>query len=300
MKYAIGLDIGGTNIKAVAIDPAGQVLEEQNMPTQDDVNNVWKSHARRLVEQIQQRRGAPAAWVGVCCPGIVARDGYSIWWMSGKMEGTVNFQWGPFLQRTQPVPVFNDAQAALLAEICCGAAQMSRNAVLLTLGTGVGGALWCEGRLLRGHLGRAGHLGHMSVDFNGPRDLAMTPGAIEYHMGNYSLQKRSHGRWTSTQELVQDYVRGDGAATLVWLNSIKALAAHVVSIVNAVDPEIVIIGGGIAAAGDHLFIPLSEMMDDFEWRPHGRQVRVVPAALGSEAGAVGAAYGAMQSEREQE
>jgi glucokinase len=293
MTYAIGLDIGGTNVKAVAINQTGDVLDDRDVPTQDDAEGSWKHDARKLLEQMEQARGAKASHIGVCCPGIAASDGKSIWWMMGKMEATMGFEWAPFLGRPHAIPVYNDAQAALLGEICRGAARGARNAVLLTLGTGVGGAVLCDGHLLRGHLGRAGHLGHMSVDFDGPRDLAMTPGAIEYHIGNYSLPERSHGRWTSTRELVDAYAAGDPFASSVWLRSVKALAAHIVSVVNAVDPEVVILGGGIALADEHLYAPLNSFLDQYEWRPHGRRVKIVPAALGADAGAVGAAYGAM-------
>jgi glucokinase len=293
MNYAIGLDIGGTNVKAVAISESGDVLADRDLPTQDDAQGSWKHDARRLVEEMQLQRGA-AAWVGVCCPGIAAGDGRSIWWMLGKMEATMGFEWTPFLGRSQTVPVYNDAQAALLGEICRGAARGARHAVLLTLGTGVGGAILCDGRLLRGHLGRAGHLGHVCVDFDGPRDLARTPGAIEYHIGNYSLPERSNGRWNSTRQLVEAFAAGDAFAASVWLRSVKALAAHIASVINAVDPELVILGGGIAQAGEHLYRPLGSFLDEYEWRPHGRQVRIVPAALGADAGAVGAAYGAMK------
>src|SRR5690606_8431853 len=108
-------------------------------PTQDDQQGSWKHDARRLVEQMEQSRGARAEWIGVCCPGVAAADGRSIWWMMGKMEATMGFEWAPHLGRQDVVPVYNDAQAALLGELCRGAARGKRNAVLLTLGTGVGG-----------------------------------------------------------------------------------------------------------------------------------------------------------------
>lgn len=294
MQYSIGLDIGGTNIKAVAIDLAGEVLVDLDVPTRDDAADSWKADTKALVEQIEEQRGAKAGSVGVCGPGIASGDGRSIWWMIGKLEGLMGFEWAKHLGPGEPVPVYNDAQAALLGEQCRGAAKGSSNAVLLTLGTGVGGAILCDGRLLRGHLGRAGHLGHISVDFDGPLDITRTPGSIEYQIGNYSVKERSLGRFDSTRQLVEAYAAGDMWAGSVWLRSVKALAAHIASVVNTVDPEIVILGGGIAQAGEHLFDPLSSHLDEYEWRPHGERVKIVPAMLGSDAGAVGAAWGAMR------
>src|SRR5690606_23919840 len=117
---------------------------------------------------------------------------------------------------------------------------------LLTLGTGVGGAILSEGRLLRGHLGRAGHFGHVTVDSAGLPDIVGTPGSLEDAIGNHSLSARSGGRYTSTADLVADVARGDAEATAVWSRSIRDLAAGITSLINVVDPETVLLGGGIA------------------------------------------------------
>ena len=295
--YAIGIDVGGTNVKAVAVAADGRVLARRDAPTRDDDAASWRHVARDLVRGLQASQGdAPARWVGVASPGIAAPDGRSIWWMIGRLDATQGFEWRDWLGRDRDVPVFNDAQAALLGETWCGAARGAANAVLLTLGTGVGGAILCDGRLLRGHLGRAGHLGHLSLDPDGPPDITRTPGSIEYLIGNYSLKDRTAGRFTDTRDLLAAHAAGDPRATEVWLRSVKALAAHVAGVVNAVDPAVVILGGGVAAAEDALLSPLGAYLDEFEWRPHGRQVRVVTATLGADAGALGAAYGAILAE----
>jgi len=291
--YAIGLDVGGTNVKAVVVTQGGRVLHRRYVPTVDDTDATWKRDARDVVALLEQAMGRPADAVGVCSPGIVAPHARSVWWMLGKMEATMGFEWAPWLGRRDPVPVYNDAKAALLGEVGFGAARGATNVALVTLGTGVGGALMCDGKLLRGHLGRAGHLGHMSVDHDGPPDLARTPGAIEYAIGQWSIERRTNGRFRDTEALVEAHRAGEALATEAWLRGVRALAAHVVSVINATDPEFVIIGGGIAKAGDALFTPLAAYLDEFEWRPFDRRVRVVRAALGSEAGAVGAAYGAL-------
>jgi glucokinase len=295
--YAIGMDVGGTNVKVVAADRDGRVLARGEQATGDGEGASWRIVARDLYRSVQHGLGEPA-WVGVAGPGIADTGGRSIWWMIGRMDSTMGFEWREWLGRDRPVPVWNDAQAALLGETWCGAARGATNAVLLTLGTGVGGAILCDGRLLRGHLGRAGHLGHMSLDPDGPADITNTPGAIEYQIGNYSLAERSGGRYTDTRELVAAHVAGDADASRIWLTSVKALAAHVAGVINAVDPEVVIIGGGVVRAGEALFAPLRRHLDEFEWRPHGRQVRLAAAALGADAGALGAAYGAIRQTEE--
>jgi glucokinase len=210
--------------------------------------------------------------------------------MQGRLEGLQGLVWTNFLKVSRPVRVLNDAHAALLGELWKGAAAGYRNVVLLTLGTGVGGAVYTDGRLIKGHIGRAGHLGHISVNSDGEPDIVGTPGSLEEMIGNYNLAERSDGRFTSTRQLVDAYRSGDALATRIWLRSIHHLAAALTSIINAFDPEVVILGGGIARAGSALFDPLSALMDQLEWRPLGNRVPIVGAALGEQAGAIGAAY----------
>jgi glucokinase len=120
-----------------------------------------------------------------------------------------------------------------------------------------------------------------------------TPGSLELMIGNYNVGERSGGRFTSTRKLVEAHLAGDKDASAIWLRSVFQLSAAVASFINAFDPEIVIVGGGIAQAGPALFEPLLKELDRFEWRPMDHQVQVIPAALGEKAGAIGAAYHAI-------
>ena len=147
-----------------------------------------------------------------------------------------------------------------------------------------------DGRLLRGHIGRAGHLGHVCLDPDGPRDVTGMPGALEVAIGNCTIESRSRGRFKTTHELVAASQAGDASAREVWERSIRYLACAVASYVNILDCEAVIVGGGIARAGDALFIPLRNLVQDMEWQPGGAKVRILPAQLGEMAGAFGAAY----------
>jgi glucokinase len=290
--YAIGIDLGATRVKAVVVTPSGDLLADARFDT-GDAEAAWRERIKRFVTGIESERG-DAKWIGIAAPGLAARDGRTIAWMQGRLAEVHGFDWTAHLARRRIVPVLNDAHAALLGELWQGAAAGAQNAVLLTLGTGVGGAIVCDGRLLRGHLGRAGHLGHLSLDPNGPPDIVNTPGSLEDAIGDHAVHARTGGRFASTSALVAAYLAGDADASRVWLGSVKALAAAVASIINAVDPEIFLIGGGIAQAGPALFDPLNRFLDDYEWRPTGARVRIVPAALGDHAGSLGAARHAMQ------
>lgn len=295
MTYAIGIDLGGRNIKFVAITPAGQLLTRATAPTYAD-DTDWADTIRGLIEKITGDQGCAPLCVGLSAPGLAAPDGRSILWMQGRLEKVQGLDWTSYLGLEKTVPVLNDAQAALLGEIWLGAARGARNAILLTLGTGVGGGIVCDGHLLRGRIGRAGHLGHIALDVEGVPDIVNTPGSLEDAIGDCTVALRSHGRFQSTYDLVEAHRAGDGEATQIWLSSVKHLAAGLISLVNAVDPEVVIIGGGIAAgAGEHLFSPLQIYVDNWEWRPTGEAVKIVPAQLGEYAGACGAAYEALRN-----
>lgn len=290
--YAIGFDIGATHVKAVAVDTTGGVLRTDLFETTDE-KNVWQIRIKQHLVDFETQFGG-AEWVGIAAPGLAARDSRSIAWMQGRLAGIQDLDWTRRLDRGKLIPILNDAHAALIGELWTGAARGVSDAVLLTLGTGVGGAVVSEGRLIRGHLGRAGHLGHLSLDPEGLPDIVKTPGSIEDAIGDHTIRGRSGGRFQTTEELVAAHLAGDRDATQVWMRSVKYLAAAITSIINVIDPQVVILGGGIARAGTALFDPLMRFLDDFEWRPHGHRVEVVPAALGERAGAIGAARYAMQ------
>jgi glucokinase len=286
--YAIGIDLGGTNVKTVAVTAAGKILREDHFGTQDDSAARWMDATRAHVASVEQALG-PASCVGVASPGLAARDERSIAWMMGRLDAVMGLDWTQHLERTKPVPVLNDAHAALVGETWLGAAAGARDVVMLTLGTGVGGAILCDVRILKGHLGRAGHLGHMSLDPNGVGDIVGAPGSIEDAIGECTLAVRGGGAYASTKDLVAAYRAGDEKAAKIWLTSVRALAAAIASIINAVDPEIVLLGGGISRANDALLNPLNKFLDQFECRPTNERVQIEFARLGDRAGALGAA-----------
>ncbi len=292
----IGVDLGCTDIKVAAFDPeSGAEINRATAPTRDgerDANGpVWIATVRALIADV----GSGSHRIGLTAPGLVNRAGTAIDFMPGRLEGLEGLEWQEVLNSEHPIPVLNDAHSALLGEIWHGAAKDMENVVMLTLGTGVGGAIVSDGKLLRGHIGRAGHLGHMTTDFEGAPDICNTPGSIENAIGNITMGERSDGRFQTTHELIQAYADGDHEAAEIWLRSLRALAATIVSLTNILDPEAVILGGGIAKAGEHLFGPLAELLDEREWRPAGHRVRILPAELGPWAGASGAAFNAVNN-----
>ena len=229
--------------------------------------------------------------IGVSAPGLAASDARSIAYMPGRLDGLEGLDWGRALGRTDKVSVVNDAHAALLGEISRGAARGLGDVILLTLGTGVGGAIVSGGRLLRGHIGRAGHLGHITTNFEAPGDICGTPGSLEDAIG---FLHAGEARRRSIRQHPRTHRGGASAGTSSprrsGTDSVRALAAGIASLANALDPEAFIIGGGIAEAGAQLFDRIGKYLDVFEWRPAGHCVRLLPAELGEWAGACGAAH----------
>jgi glucokinase len=293
MRTAIGIDVGGTAAKGLVITDTGEVLAEAAQASGPAGEKGWKENCRKLYSILRKSAGEDPV-IGVAAPGLAAADGESIAYMPQRLPGLEGLVWREFLKVKRPVPVLNDAHAAILGERWLGAARGVQNVILLTLGTGVGGAAIVDGRLLRGQIGRAGHFGHLSLDPNGTLDITHAPGSLEDAVGDATVQRRSNGLFSCTTALTDAVRKGDGEARAIWAQSIRALAAGLCGLINAFDPEVVVIGGGISQAGPLLFRPLRRELARFEWRPGGHRARIVHARLSGWAGAFGAAWKALE------
>ncbi|MEI9947004.1 MAG: ROK family protein [Chitinophagaceae bacterium] len=286
MKETIGVDLGGTRIKGVVIDADGNILHKIYTPTQDGDGSTWKDAVVKTVNELFLKVSSKNSVIGISAPGLPSEDHSKIVSMPGRMHGLENFIWSEFLH--QQVYVVNDAVAALIAEAKLGAAKNKKHAVMLTLGTGVGGAILIDGKPYYGAFNKAGHIGHMVINDECDSDVTGMPGSLEESIGNCTIEKRSKGKFSSTREMLRAYRNGDTVAKEIWLKSIRHLALGLASVTNILSPEIIVLGGGIAEAGDLLFDPLREYIAEFEWRVNGK-VEIVKAVYGDLAGSVGAA-----------
>ena len=294
--YAIGVDIGGTRIKCGTFNAAtGELLSQEMHPTEDGLvvagNPAWAVKIREFIHTTESSHG-PAEAVGIAAPGLAAAGNESIIFMPGRLAGLEGLNWSDFIGRH--ISVLNDAHAALLGETWCGAAAGLRDVVMLTLGTGVGGAILSGGSLLQGSIGRAGHLGHMTVHADGPRTIAGMPGGLDWAIGHATVAERSGGRFTDTAALAEAVASGDNGAIDVWERSIYLLSCGIGSLINVIDPAMILLGGGIAELGELLFEPVRRHLETIEWRPGGVCVPIQPAQLGEWAGAYGAANFALK------
>lgn len=289
---SIGIDIGGTRIKAVLIDQDGNVLFQAYQPTVDKADMSWRQTVIDIVEEIKDKFEEKDLVLGISAPGLPNENNTAIAYMPGRMQGLENFNWKASLHL--PVCVLNDAVAAMVAEARFGAARKKNNAVMVTLGTGVGGAILIDGKPYQGAFNKAGHIGHMVIDDEGDCDVTGMPGSLEECIGECTIEKRTGGKFSTTKEMIIAMKNGDEYAKTVWLKSVRQLAIGLSSITNILSPESIILGGGITEAGTDLFDPLNTYMAQYEWRTGGKNAEIVKAVFGDLAGAVGAAFYAMR------
>lgn len=285
-KIAIGVDVGGTRVKTVVVDGKGGLLYQEYSSTNDGADN-WQQCVQNAVEQAKGSLHLHNFVVGISAPGIPDAANETIEFMPGRLHGLESFNWSSFLNKK--TWVVNDAVAALMAEATLGIARHKKNVVMLTLGTGVGGAILIDGKPYQGNFQKAGHIGHMSLNCEDNADITGMPGSLEDAIGNCTIHKRSMGRFKDTYALLDAYRSGDHFARWVWLSSVRKLSVAIASISNMLSPECVILGGGITEAGADLLEPLESFLAVYEWRPGGNKVDIVKAQFNDMAGAIGAA-----------
>ena len=281
---AIGIDLGGTNVKAVLISREGRIIDKAHVPI---INNDWREAVLMAYSKMKPL-SMTTYCVGLAAPGLPNDQNSQINHMPGRLDGLEQFNWSEFIK--EPVHVLNDAHAALLAEVYFGVAKGKNNVVMLTLGTGVGGAILINGKLYQGTMQRAGSIGDMSLHAESEEiGYLQVPGTLEDSIGNETVPKRSGGRFQTSRSLVEAYANGDKMASEVWLRSVKRLAVALCSLINILAPELIVIGGGIAKSNQYLFGPLADFMNRYEWRPAGHATPIVKAHFDEYAGAIGAA-----------
>ncbi len=293
----LGLDIGGTNIKAGVVN-AGRIVRRYRFPTRAQKRHAAVEQIKRVVDRFAGQISA----VGIGCAGIIDSE-KGIVRYSPNFSGWENVELGPMLAReiNKPVRVINDVNAIMLGEWKFGAARGHDNAFLFTLGTGVGGAAVVEGRLLFGACGFAGEFGHTTIDHEGPRCSCGNRGCLERYVGSRHIvglarrlirNERSTLRACSALSpriIAREARRGDRVARAVFEKIGTYIGVAVSSIVNLLDPEIVIISGGIARAGAILFEPVRKTVDRLILGAAFRDLKIIAAKLGDDAGVLGAA-----------
>jgi glucokinase len=275
-------------VKGILLNEKGEVLLKHYIPTSDEGDERWRVNVLEMVNFLKAKSQNQVETIGLSAPGLANAENSCIAHLPNRLLGLENFVWANYFG-IQTV-VLNDAHAALMAEAKFGAVRGYKNAILLTLGTGVGGGILINGELYQGLSQMAGHLGHIAINISDDeRSILGIPGSLEYALGNYSIEKRSMGKFKSTHELLKAHTENDTFATWLWLDAVRKLAIAMASLINVFSPEIIVLSGGITLAGNLLFEPLQTFIDLYEFRPKGKKTRIEKAHFDDLSGAIGAA-----------
>ncbi len=310
MNKIVGIDVGGTNCKMVLLDDSGELREEKLFATQGELGR--SAFIENLAAELDpwMRGKEPPIGLGVAVAGLVGNDG-----VVQEAPNLPDFVgWRPAEEISErlggiPVVAENDVNAMGYGELYLGAAKGAGNVLLLALGTGVGGAILIDGRLYRGTRGVAAELGHMTLQVDGPECNCGQPGHVESYLGargiailagsrldgasdeeREPLLEASRGEAElSTKAIASAAAAGDPLSRAILSDVGRLLGLVCASYVNVFNPEVIVIGGGVALCGDLLLGPARKSMKERAMVATQRGVRLVTAELGLSAAAIGAA-----------
>ncbi len=296
-EYSIGVDLGGTNLRAAAIDRSGKIIEKLSGETNllagrdavvaDIVASIVKLRASCGTDQL--------VGVGVGAPGFILLE-QGIITDSPNLPGFENFPIRDEIERLLQAPVIleNDANAAALGEKWMGAGRDVEDLVLLTLGTGIGGGIICRGRVLHGFVGMAGELGHMTVVPGGNPCGCGNNGCLEKHASATAVTTMAKlmglGDDLTSEGVYRLAMQGNQKARVVFATMGTALGIALANLVNAFNSPLYLLSGGMLPAWE-LFAP--SMFEEVRRRSvvfRSTPTRIEKAILGNEAGLFGAAY----------
>ncbi len=307
-----GIDIGGTNIKFGLVDSSGKVLFRDQKPTPTDkgadpvmhlVTNVAENLLFHAAEDELDVR-----WLGVGTPGAVDEKTGTVVGPCPNIPGWTGMPIGNNLRDrlNMPVLVDNDVNVMALAEAKFGVASGYKAVVCLAIGTGIGGALVIDGDLWRGSHHAAGEIGQMTIDLNGPDCRAGNPGCLEAYCASPAIIKRATARLKkemtpvfteilggnlenlTIRKLFNAAKKGDAVATEVIDETAHYLGAGLANVVNLLNPDIVVLGGGVTEAGGGLLEAVTKVVRERAIPPAVEELRIARGSLGNDAGFIGA------------
>jgi len=277
----IGIDVGGTKCHGVCIDPSGSLISEKVVPTPQASELVDV-----LVQLVDDLGGHVSIGIGV--PGLIGRNG--VIHSSPNLPGAHHLEVASPLARRLGVDVAveNDATCALVAESRIGVLRGVRDAWLVTLGTGIGGALLADGEVRRGAQGFAGEVGHMRVMPNGIECPCGRAGCWERYASGAALGE--HYGSKSTHDVIRAARAGDAAASTALAEWVDWIGVGLAALANATDPEVIVLGGGVIEERDLFLDDVEAALRCHLYAPDERRVPSIRAtSFGHRSGAIGAA-----------
>ncbi len=305
MKKAIGIDIGGTYIKSGIVDETGRIIKSQQLPTlaEKKQRDVVLSQIEKSIKFLYDD---DIEGIGIGTPGIVDDEG--IVYESPNLPGWDNLNLKKIFEEKfkKRVVVENDVNTIAWGEYLFGAGRGSKTMICITLGTGLGGGIVKDGKLLRGGKYSAIEIGHIPIDYRGPKCKCGNYGCIERFVGRDYIVERAingikKGIKTKIYELVNGeldkitpkiisdaYNLGDKLAEEIWIDVGICLGAMFSGLVNLLNPDVIVIGGGISQAGKILFDTVEKTIKERAMKKLTENLKIVPAGLGINSGIVAA------------
>jgi glucokinase len=301
LEFVAAVDIGGTKIAGAIVDAGGELRHRVQRPT--PAGESGESVLRAVTDVVTGLTGHEL-WPRVSAVGVGSAGPVDA--RSGTVSPVNIPGWRDFplvegirtITGALPLTLVGDGAAIAAGEHWRGAAQGRDNALCMVVSTGVGGGLVLDGRLRPGPTGNAGHIGHISVDFNGDLCPCGGRGCVERiasgtNIARYALEAGWHPATPDGDATAAGVAaaarQGDPVALAAYERSARALAAGIAATATLVELETVVIGGGVSQSGEVLFSPLRRALADYATLPFVRNLEVVPAQLGTDAGLVGAA-----------
>jgi glucokinase len=304
MKTAVGIDIGGTNMRAALVNEAGEIvaLERTKTPIAEGPERAVQELAR-MVSALATRT-SEIIGIGIGCPGPLSRSQRTVF-DSPNLPGFNNFPLGESLEKATQIETWldNDAKCATYGEGLFGAAKGLSHYILLTLGTGIGGGVIADGRMIYGKSDNACEIGHMTLYPGGVLCNCGNRGCFEKYASATAIHRRAKeasGRELSARETFAAFESGEAWADKLLREVSLDLAIGTASLVNIFDPQAVVFGGGIFTTGGGPMAGwVQEMIRDrcFKTSQHG--LKILPSALGGNAGVLGAASRVFRARKSQ-
>lgn len=313
MKYYVGIDLGGTNIVAGVVDENYNIISKASTKTncprpEKEIADDMAKMALQAVKNANLEI-SDIEWIGIGTPGI-ANSATGIIERANNL-GFVNTPMVKYIKETIDKPVFieNDANAAAYGEFVAGAAKEARNAICVTLGTGVGAGIIIDGKIYSGSNYAGAEIGHTVIEVDGAECSCGRKGCFEAYSSATGLIRMSKEAMEKSPDSIMnkmaqekggkvtartsfDAMRaGDKSAKEVVDKYIKYLAAGITNTINIFQPDILCIGGGVCNEGDPLLLPVKALVENEDFAKNSeKRTKIVIAKLGNDAGIIGAAF----------
>lgn len=300
-SYAIGIDIGGTSLKCGVVNELGEILFSfivslKEAKTEEEIINLIVKAITQCTDQLNE----PIVGIGIGFPGLIEND--VIVGGGVNLPGFEQLPLGKILNdRTgYNVVIDNDANLMGLAEVIYGSAKDSEDAIFLTIGTGIGGAIMINKKLFGGYHNRGAELGHTVIQYNGIQCACGGHGCLETYasvtalIAYYKSQNKTAKEHIDGKTIIEKYLAGEDHAVNAMEHHFDYLAAGIVNCVNIFSPQKVIIGGGISEAGQFYIDELTKRVKKTAIPVSFSNTKIVAASLGNKAGLLGACANAFQ------